>query len=386
MVFQIWREDQVLVARSDSAPNTPIAPLEVGYRDLNFSGYRWRIYVHHDIFLKEWIIIAERSDIRSGLAEKVILESVLPTILALPIVALMIWIIVGLGLKPISKLAGQLRSKESDDLTPIPIDGSLLELNPLIESTNGLLHRLEASFLREKRFASNAAHELRTPISVLKVHLYNLQAEWPEQVVKLLPFKRSIERLERLVEQILALYRSTPDQYMAKFKTIELFGLVRTTIVDNYDQFDDKQQQIELLGKPGYLNGDQFAIQTLLQNLLSNACKYSPPGSTIIVTVSANGAEIVLCVEDSGPGIAENEYQKVFERFYRIHGSEDDSSIMGCGLGMAIIKHIADLHGASIKLGCSQFDSGLRVTLSFPEITLPKLDIMASNITIVERR
>lgn len=386
MVFQIWREDQVLVARSDSAPITPIAPFEVGYRDLNFGGYRWRIYVHHDDLMKEWTIIAERSDIRSGLAEKVIMEAVLPTLLALPILALMIWVVVGLGLKPISKLARQLHGKESDDLTPLPIDASLVELDPLIESTNGLLHRLETSFLREKRFAAEAAHELRTPISTLKVHLYNLQAEWPGQVAKLLPFKQSVDRLERLVEQILALYRSTPEQYMAKFKAIELFELAQTTIVADYNQFDDKQQKIELLGEPSYLNGDQFALQTLLQNLLSNACKYSPLNGSIIITVSTTDMGTILCVEDSGPGIAEGEYQKVFERFYRVHDNKHDTSRIGSGLGLAIVKHIAELHGASIKLGHSRFNTGLSITLIFSGTGVSKHNAMILNISASEHR
>ena len=371
IAFQIWQDNHVMVARSHNAPSTAIAPFETGYRDRNFNGYRWRVYIHRNDLMKEWMLIAERSDIRYELAEHVILESILPTILVLPLVTLMIWLIVGLGLKPLHKLTDQLRNKEADDLTPISMDVSLIELKPLIESTNGLLHRLEASFLREKRFAADAAHELRTPISVLKVHLHNLQAEWPGQVATLHPFKKSIERMERLVEQILALYRSAPDQYMAKFEDIELFELARTTIVATYDQFDEKQQLIELLGEPVHLTGDHFALETLLQNLLSNACKYTPPGSKIIVTVNATANGAALRVEDSGPGIAENEYQRVFERFYRIHGDQHEHDTMGCGLGLAIVKHIAELHQASIQLSTSRFNKGLSITLTFP-VTIPQ--------------
>ncbi len=386
-VFQIWRDDKVLQARSSSAPVNPIAPFEAGYRDLNFNGYRWHIYVHDDDSRKEWIMIAERSDIRSKLSEQVILESILPAVAALPLVALLIWIIVGFGLKPISKLARQLRSKASDDLKPIPIDASVEELNSLIESTNDLLQRLEASFLREKSFAADAAHELRTPISALKVHLYNLQEERPEQVNELQPFKQSIERLERLVEQILGLYRSTPEQYIAKFKAIELFTLAQETIVADYDQFNNKKQQIELLGTPCIVYGDAFSLQTLLQNLLNNAGKYSPPESTIIVTVSTIETGIMLCVEDSGPGIAEDEYDKVIERFYRGQNEElHESRLMGCGLGLAIVNHIAKLHGASIKLGRSRFSSGLSVTLNFTKVPEPKTKAKTLYITASERR
>ncbi len=381
--FQIWTDDGVIIARSPNVPLTAIAPLETGYHDRNFGGYRWRIFVHYDSSVREWTIIGERSDTRYGLAEKVILESILPTVLALPIVALMIWGIVGLGLKPLRKLTGQLRSKEADDLTPITMDAFPDELKPLLESTNGLLTRLEASFLREKRFAADAAHELRTPISALKVHLYNLEAEWTGQAAGLLPLKKGIDRMSHLVEQILALHRSTPDQFMAKFEDIELFELTRKVIASVYDQFDEKHQKIELNGEPAMLTGDRFALETLLQNLLANACKYSRQGGEINVTIDAVSSWIQLQIEDSGPGIPKDRYQRVFERFYRLNGDQHDSGTLGCGLGLAIVKDIAQLHGASIKLAPSRFKSGLSVTLWFPK-PMAKLNQNAKGLSLTE--
>ncbi|MGR9099200.1 MAG: sensor histidine kinase [Gammaproteobacteria bacterium] len=366
VVFQVWRDDGTLALHSDNAPAEPIAPLEPGFRDRNFEGRRWRIYVQRDAAMKEWTVVAERSDIRYALAEKVILESVLPTVLALPVVALMIWFIVGLGLKPLRRLSRQLIGKKADDLAPI-IMAAPVELQSLVESANGLLGRLEASFLREKRFAADAAHELRTPISVLKVHLYNLESEWPGHTSLLMPLKESIDRMGHLVEQILALYRTSPDQYMAKFEEIELFELTRTTIASVYDRFDEKRQTIELRGGPSRMTGDRFALETLLQNLLVNACKYAPVNGNVLATVEPlTGGGTMLCVEDSGPGIPEDKYERVFERFYRLDGDRQGAGMVGCGLGLAIVKHIAELHGASVRLGPSRFETGLGVTLEFP--------------------
>lgn len=367
IAFQIWQNDTILRSRSANTPETPIAPFSNGFYDRNFTNFRWRVYAHYDESHQQWTFIAERSDIRYDLAEKVILESILPTLFGLPLVAVFIWFIVTLGIKPLNKLSMQLRNKEADDLTPVTLETVPEEMRPLLRSTNELLKRLEDSFLREKRFAADAAHELRTPISVLKVHLYNLQTEWPNQIKALQPLQEGIERMSHLVEQILALYRTSPDQYMAKFEDIELMALAQSTIATCYNLFDDKQQHIVLDGKISHLTGDKFALETLLQNLLANASKYSPAQSEILVTVKSTGEHVVLQIEDSGPGIPENKYERVFERFYRINEDHRQSEVVGCGLGLAIVKHIAELHAATIKFGPSCFDNGLSVTIEFPK-------------------
>ncbi|PKM10702.1 MAG: sensor histidine kinase [Gammaproteobacteria bacterium HGW-Gammaproteobacteria-3] len=365
--FQIWREEGVLISHSANAPEAPMAPFVNGFHDRNFGGYRWRVYAHHEQALQEWSFIAERSDVRYELAEKVILESVFPVILGLPLVAIMIGVIVTLGMKHLGQLSGQLCNKAADDLTPITLEKPPKEIRPLLKAINGLLQRLEASFLREKHFAGDAAHELRTPISVLKVQLYNLKTEWPGQLNALKPLEKSIHRMNHLVEQILSLYRTAPDQYMAKFEPLELMALAQSAIAACYHLFDDKQQNIKLVGCTCRLTGDRFALETLLQNLLANANKYSPEASEILVSVNNTPDAVILQIEDSGPGIPEDKYQRVFERFYRLNDDRHKSSAVGCGLGLAIVQHIVELHGASINLGRSCFNSGLRVAVRFPQ-------------------
>ncbi len=366
IAYQIWAANtQTLQTRSTNAPDTPIAPFEAGFHDRNFSGYRWRIYCVYNPNKQIWTLLAQRADLRYQLAEKMILESILPTILALPVVAVIIWIIVNIGLKPLHVLSERLQNKEADDLDPIVWPYQPKEINPLLSSINGLLKRLESSFSREKRFAADAAHELRTPISVLKIHIFNLMHDWPEHTEQFQPLQTSINRLNHLVEQILTLYRTTPDQYMAKFEALDLFELAQNCLADNYQQFDDKQQHLELLGEPTYLTGDRFALETLLNNLLSNACKYSPDYSQIRVHVFTQQETIYLQVEDSGPGIPDDKYQRVLERFYRLDGDQHKSGTLGCGLGLAIVNHIADLHKAVIKMSHSDFESGLKVSIEF---------------------
>ncbi|MDH3510679.1 MAG: ATP-binding protein [Gammaproteobacteria bacterium] len=371
IAFQIW-DYGVLRQRSANAPDSPIAPLEPGYRDTNFGGHRWRTLARQSGNAGRWIIVAERADIRFRLADDVILEAVMPIIFGLPVAGLLIWFVVGYGMKPLRRLATQLGDKASDDLTPLPKDQIPAELTQVVQSTNGLLTRLAASFEREKRFAADAAHELRTPISVLKVHLHNLKHDLPADNPNFAHLKDGVDRMNHLVEQILALYRTMPDQFMASFTRLDLHALARDVISNVYSEFAMKEQPIELLGSSSKMVGDRFALETLLQNLLSNAGKYTPNGGRVQITVQPNDCGVTLRVEDSGTGIAPDEYERVFERFYRVGGDRHASDQPGCGLGLAIVRHIAELHDARITLGPSSFESGLSVCIDFPSSTLLK--------------
>ena len=364
IAFQVWVSGN-LVQRSPNAPATALAPLEAGYRDGNFGGFRWRILTRPFHDYGGWIMVAERADIRFVLADQVLLKAVLPIILGLPVIGLLIWVIVGRGLNPLAQLASQLREKRSDDLSALPAETMPSELQQVIASTNALLRRLTSAFEREKRFAADAAHELRTPISVLKVQTYNLARELPAGSENLATLTHGIERLNHLVEQILALYRNTPEQSLAEFAELDLHELVRDVISRTYQQFADRNQQIELAGSASLVVGDRFALETLVTNLLSNASKYTPEGGQVQVTVAPDQQDILLRVEDSGPGIPEHEYDRVFERFYRVGQDRHGSQVAGCGLGLAIVKHIVELHDAHIKLGTSKFGSGLSVNVLF---------------------
>ena len=178
-VFQIWQGTTLLV-RSANTPDMPIAPFKSGFHDRNFNTHRWRTYSLYNETSGRWVITAERLDIRNSLAENIVLESVLPVMLLLPVLAVLIWIVVGRGLAPLERLANVLGHKRADDLSPIPLENQPVELTRLTRSANDLLARLKASFEREKQFTANAAHELRTPVSALKIHLHNLSRELPD--------------------------------------------------------------------------------------------------------------------------------------------------------------------------------------------------------------
>ena len=365
IVFQIWQKDNLL-ASSLNAPSALIAPLASGFDYSNFNGYRWRTHSWFDQADQYWVVAADRTDLRFTLAENVVLESIFPVLLALPLIGLLIWGIVGQGLMPLRRLALELAHKQSFDLNPIPDDSYSKELKQIVLSSNKLLARLESALTREKQFASDAAHELRTPISALKVQLHNISRELPENSTALLELTTTAERLGRIVEQILDLYRSSPDKYNASLTSIDLNTLAQKVLAQEFSSFEAKNQKLEFQGQTSFISGDQFALTTLLQNLLGNANKYTPISGLINVSVEKTGGRVILKVEDSGPGIPEQEHEEIFQRFYRVGGDRHQSGEPGCGLGLAIVKLIVEFHDATISVELSSFPTGTAFVVSFP--------------------
>ena len=366
LAFQIWAENGRLIQRSSNSSETPITRFEDGYRDENFEGYRWRVLSRFDERQSRWILVAERIDIRTKLADDLILRAVVPIVVSLPIIALIVWLVVGNGLSLIKKLAQELRGKRADDLSRLTTSNPPVELVPVVDAINDLLRRLNESVVRERRFSADAAHELRTPLSAIKVHLHNLRSEFPEHADALTILDRDLGRLSHLIEQIMLLYRVTPEHYKANMQKIDLHVLAQAVIGDLYADIENRQQTISLAGKPQVISGDYDSLVILLSNLILNASKYSPEGASIRVFVDHTELGICLGIEDTGPGIPLADISRVFDRFYRVGGDRHASATDGCGLGLAIVKHIADLHHANIVLENNADGPGLVVNVFFP--------------------
>lgn len=375
IAYQLWQlvpgSEPHLLVNSGNIPGELVTSLKPGFNRANFTGYRWRTYVYYPEGSDLMVVAAARTDVRYQLAENIVTEAILPVVIWLPLSGLLIWIIVGRGLRPLHELANQLRRKESSDLSPVELPQSPRELEQVVNSANSLLVRLRAAFEREKGFAADAAHELRTPISVLKLQIHNMEQKDTDHAEDLQQLRDSVERMHHLVEQILILNRVTPEQYSANFIPIDLYQLVESAIADNYSPFELKQQSVELTAngsdKPvsAVLGGDRFALKTLVVNLLANANKYTPCHGHVHVDVSKRASDIILTVEDDGPGIDASERELIFQRFHRVGGDRHDSGEIGCGLGLAIVKNIAELHRAKIRVGESGFASGACFTVTF---------------------
>ncbi|UAA40622.1 sensor histidine kinase N-terminal domain-containing protein [Paraneptunicella aestuarii] len=369
LAFQIWHHDQ-LVLRTDNTPNTAIGPLEKGFYEQNFSGKRWRVYATYETKNERFILVAQSIDERFSVAEQLIVAAMSPLIISIPFLALLIFFLIGAGLKPLRKLSDRLDTKKSDDFSEVRLTNIPVELNPVVSKLNSLLSRLGASYQRERRFASDAAHELRTPLSVLTISLHNLANELQEQNLDTAQAKalnKGVERMGHVIEQMLMLNRTNPDTFMQQFSTFSLDALVREQIGDFYPKLEEKEQTIEFYGQNVRLTGDETSVGILIFNLLSNANKYIPVHGKIVLSSEYREQQPTLIIEDSGPGIPEQEYEHVFQRFYRIGGDRHNSNESGCGLGLAIVKQICDLHQARIELSRSESLGGLRITIFFNE-------------------
>jgi two-component system sensor histidine kinase QseC len=167
-----------------------------------------------------------------------------------------------------------------------------------------------------------------------------------------------VSRMQHLLEQLLSLYRTTPEKFAENCHELDLYQIVQDQIAHMYSSFEKKNQKLELEGNNVIIEGDQFALETLISNLLSNANKYTPEGGSVRVRVDENSSAAVLSVEDSGPGIPAEDRERIFDRFYRADFSEDRNRIPGCGLGLTIVAHIAELHHARVVVEESGMGSG----------------------------
>lgn len=365
--FQLLDHHGQILWRSSSTPETMITAAP-GFSETNFNGYRWRVLRRQSSTAMPYreVIVAERSDLRFRLAESVVLQSVIPVLLALPATGLLIWMVVGYGLRSLRELAQQLKYKATDDFSPLAIEQPPQEVKPLVDAVNHSLQRLGDAFERERRFSADAAHELRTPISAISMHVHNGLTDPASAGEVLLKLAPDVERLSHLVEQLLLLSRTSAAAFPSQFIPLKLSELARETIARLYPEFEQRHQQIALLGIDGPVLGDRFTLQILLENLLRNAIKYCPDGAVIEVIIEQSPTSL-LTVRDNGPGIASKVQQRIFERFYRVDGDRHSSRESGCGLGLSIVSRIAELHGAQLSTGPGIGGAGLAVHLLFPE-------------------
>ena len=367
-LFQIWQQ-AVLLAKSNNAPEESFYSQDSGFHLRSYNGHQWLLFRLERRLEGQKknrdIIVATKHRVYSSLTEDVLLRTILPIIWVLPIIGLLVWGIVHIGLKPLRRLAEKLDSRSANDFSVLKRDSYTRELLPIISALNGLFGRLDDAFEREKRFSADAAHELRTPLSALKINLHNLSKEQTDNET-LQSLKRTANRMEHSIEQLLALHEVSIEIDDSVAEKINLREAVQDVIVEVYDQLTLKSQEIELMGTDCFIHGRLPSIAILLRNLIDNASKYTPEEGFIHVTVGSQGDQASLLVEDSGPGVPEEEYERVLDRFYRVGGDHNTSNVRGSGLGLSIVSDIVRTHNANIVISKSLALGGLAIKISFP--------------------
>jgi two-component system OmpR family sensor kinase len=363
LVVQVWSPDGVQVFRSVSRAHLPQRAV-LGFSNVSANGTTYRIFSIQTN--NQTVQVAQDLAVRRAMAGNLALRTLGPIAVMMPILMLVVWWVVSGSLEPVARVRSQVASRQADDLSPVSENGLPDEVQPLVQELNLLFGRVKTAFETQQNFVADAAHELRTPLAALKLQVQSLErSDSPEaRKVAVGRLTAGIERSTRLVEQLLVLARQEAGAASAELRPVALADLARRTVGDLVGLAQHKGVDLGLLHADEVrVDGQGDALAILMRNLVDNAIKYTPAGGTVDVTVRAAGGGATLVVEDSGPGIPVEERERVFDRFYRIAGSE----AAGSGLGLAIIRAIAERHGATLALGRSERLGGLSAVVAFPK-------------------
>lgn len=356
--FQIWRADGSLMLKSSSAPDFSLAPNQGGFSTTVLGDSSWRVFSLTDPKSKLQFQVAQLHQVRNKLVRTIAFTEIVPFILMYPLLAIAVWYAVEFALRQIKRVTAEVRERtEPGELKPLCITNVPSEVSPLVEELNNLFQRLEHAFAREKRFAADAAHELRTPLASVKTQAQvALRADNQDTLNKALSqIIAGVNRCTHVVQQLSILNSLKPDEPMYGLVDVELNELARTIITDVYPFALTNKVDIELhpAPEPALLKANEVLLQILLRNLIDNAIRYSGHDALVRVTISRNQADsskntadLVIKVEDNGPGIPTELRERVFERFYRQLGTNTS----GSGLGLSIVQQITELHHGRMSL------------------------------------
>lgn len=346
VVVQVWDPRGFVVYLSNSQTPLPFAS-EPGYSTVKHEGRRWRVFTAHGG--AQVIQAAQAIDERSALATGAALRVLVPVLGALPLLALLIWLILERGFSPFSRIADAVRARSPAALEPLAGDRIPEEVAPLVEALNSLLDRLQKAFDMQRRFAADAAHELRTPLTALRLQVQLLEAARTdaERAAGISGLKERAARAERLVQQLLALARLEPETAQRAARPVALDVLVRG-LVEEFAPLASQNGVALEMGplEPAWIAGHGEALGLLVSNLLDNAIRYGGSGTRVHLAVREKGGTAILEVCDEGPGIPPEERDRIFDRFYR--GRE--AAAGGSGLGLSIVRQVAALHSGSVEL------------------------------------
>lgn len=360
-VIQVWTGDGAVTYSSH--PNRWLPPTIVnGLASADIDGRPWRIY---STMTRDRVIrVAQPLSVRQARAAAAARRSIVPVLVGLPVVALGVWWLVGLSLAPLGQLVSAVRSRDTESLTPVRVIGLPSELAPLVEALNALLARLNLAFQAQRSFVADAAHELRSPLTALKLQI-DLLRRAPDDATRAANQRElaaGMERLQHLVAQLLTLARAEPGAAESAFGDVDLVEMTRQAAAEMVPLAGGRGVELELDAPPALnVRGDAAALRILARNLIDNAVRYSGEHGRVQIQLLAEGPHAILRVDDSGPGIPAADRARVFDRFYR----RDSGDTTGSGLGLAIVRAIADRHGAQIELGTAPL-GGLRAVVRLP--------------------
>jgi two-component system sensor histidine kinase QseC len=368
LLFQVWDKKNNLRLFSPANATESLLDAPTGFSDRRIHHKNWRVYAAFDPTSHEKIIVAELYDIRNKLADDITLSNAYILLVTYPLFGFSVWMIIGLALRSITRVTSEISNRASTYLEPVDPENTPLEIKPLVEELNQLFIRLKLAFERNKRFAADAAHELRTPLAALKTQAQvalkaDTESDRNNAMQKVL---QGVDRSSHMVAQLLTLSRLGQEEALSDIKPVDLHKLAAEIIAYLVPVALEKQIEIELEPSPedSMVSGNDITLGILIRNIVDNAIRYTPPNGEVKVQLLNQNRRVIFRVTDSGPGIPAELRERVFERFFRILGA----TAPGSGLGLAIVSQIANLHSADVVLGAPENGVGLQFDIIFPRL------------------
>ena len=364
--FQVWDHEGELLLHSYAAPNIDQRNQKTGFNMIWLDGKPWRTFSIYNSKKAISIVVMQRHDLRINIEKQITEDSITIMIIIYPFLGLLIWLIVGKGLKSIAETTNEIKERDRNRLSPISLDQIPQEIIPLIQELNRLFERLSEAFFREKRFASDAAHELKTPLAAISAQaqvIRNAKDDHTRQqaIDKLM---LSVKRSSHVIHQLLVLSRMVPESSLKEQTVFHVDTVAREIIAELVPSALQKEISIELIcnDKNNTMRGSKTAMGILIRNLVDNAIKYTPEHGTVEVHIFKETQHIIVQVDDNGPGIPEKLQHRIFERFFRIMGNK----ATGSGLGLSIVRQIIQIHNGEINIqNRTDITQGLRVIARF---------------------
>jgi signal transduction histidine kinase len=362
--YQLWTRDGRLLLSNFGLPSAAAMARmgRPGWSWLEMDGERWRVYSVADPDLDQELQIAERAAVRdwfgAGFDGDLVAAAV---VLVLAIVGLAV-LAIRRVMRPLRQLHEQLATRSPSRLDRVEIASAPQEIEPVTDAVNALFARVKEAIEREAGFTAMAAHELRTPLATVRM-LAQLAASTGDEAQRhdaLRELVRGADRCAHLQEQLLTLARLDAARPGELGTRVELTEILLDAVAEVAPDARARRIEIRTHVDGSAMRGHAFGVRTLLRNVLGNALKYTPDGGRVAVEAGIEEDDLVVTIDDSGPGIAPAERGRVFERFERL----DNGKVPGVGLGLAIVRTVVDLHGARIDLDDAPL-GGLRVRIRF---------------------
>jgi two-component system sensor histidine kinase QseC len=360
-----------VIQRTGGAPAQPFVAGfddDDGFADVGIEGRRWRVFVVRDEARNVEVQVGQKNSKRYDILEELAEHLWLPVLGFLALLALACWLLTGRVLAPLRRTASAIAAKTPDDLALVPLAGQPRELLPIVGALNGVLARLDAALQAERRFTADAAHELRTPLAGLHMHVQLLQRQHPDLAGPFRKLREDIGRVTALVDSLLALARMDPlSREQLVSRPVPLAPLLEQLLATHAQEAARRGIALAARCEVDAVEANPQMLGIALRNLVDNALRYCPAGSRIEVEASRIGGRARLAVRDDGPGVDDASRARLTERFFRVLGQGQG----GNGLGLSIVRRIADLHGIDLRFGTGLDGRGLGVTLDFPASVVP---------------